>query len=185
VGLQAPLYFTHAEILETPPLEITLRTLMMPAEAQRFGLEAEATDCWQTLGQSLPESVLDAGVIQFLDRSVRMGQISYLQPDVEPRLKAAASEARLRAAIAPLLPALETVPGIWRHCLVSFSQDGLPLLGPLPTVQGLHLFSGFTSPFALLPPVAERFAAWVGGTPDTVIEQMQLARFGAATGAPP
>lgn len=191
-GMQAPLYFTHAEILETPPLEIAVRTLIMPAEAQRFALEAAAADLWQTParspeavlelapGKRLPAPILDAGVIQFVDRSVRIGQISYLQPDFEPRLNPAVSEARLRDAIAPLLPALTSVPGAWRHCLVSFSQDGLPLLGPLPGVKGLHLFSGFTSPFAILPPLAERFVRWLGGAPDATIEQMQVARFEAA-----
>ncbi|MEM9905062.1 MAG: FAD-dependent oxidoreductase, partial [Cyanobacteria bacterium P01_D01_bin.44] len=65
----------------------------------------------------------------------------------------------------------------WRHCLVTFSRDGLPLLGPLSDLEDIYLFSGFTSPFAMLMPIAQRFARWTDGKPDSLIEAMQVKRF--------
>ncbi|MEO1069033.1 MAG: FAD-dependent oxidoreductase, partial [Cyanobacteria bacterium J06638_6] len=41
--LAIPLYYTHAELIETPPLDLTLRALIMPAQTQRFALEAQAS----------------------------------------------------------------------------------------------------------------------------------------------
>lgn len=42
-GIPVTQYFTHAELIETPPVELALQTLVMPAEADRFQLEADAT----------------------------------------------------------------------------------------------------------------------------------------------
>ncbi|NEP18779.1 MAG: FAD-binding oxidoreductase [Leptolyngbya sp. SIO4C1] len=182
LGLQVPLYYTHAEIIETPPVELTLQSLIMPANSQRFELEAKVSQpekaaLWQTPNQVLAAPILDAGAIQFLDGSIRIGQISRVHTTLDPSLPAAESEAALRAAIAAQLPALAAVPGSWRHCRVTFSRDGLPLIGPVPGIEGLQLFSGFTSPFAMLMPVAERFARWAVGAADPLIETMLAARF--------
>ncbi|MDR9405321.1 MAG: FAD-binding oxidoreductase, partial [Halothece sp. Uz-M2-17] len=81
MGVKIPLYFTHAELLETPPLELDLKTLIMPANDQRLGLETTATApekeaLWEQSGQELAEPVLDLGAIQFRDRHLCMGQIS-------------------------------------------------------------------------------------------------------------
>ncbi|MDB9348383.1 NAD(P)/FAD-dependent oxidoreductase [Nodularia spumigena] len=46
-GIPMKLYFTHAEVIETPPVELSLRTLIMPANLQRFQLEAESTKVGQ------------------------------------------------------------------------------------------------------------------------------------------
>ena len=100
----------------------------------------------------------DAGFIQFLDGTVRIGQISRINTALEPVLDAEASEQKIRAGIAPLIPALAAVPGQWRACRVAFSQDGLPLAGAVPGVTGAYVFSGFTSPFALVPASAVHFA---------------------------
>ena len=40
VGIDVRLYFTHAEIIETPPVDVRLRTLVMPANTKRIALEA-------------------------------------------------------------------------------------------------------------------------------------------------
>ncbi|NJM97754.1 MAG: hypothetical protein HC800_11875, partial [Phormidesmis sp. RL_2_1] len=202
-GWHIPLFFTHAEIIETapldvPPFDITVRSLIMPAHNNRFKQEAEAaetTDQWQQPNTQIIPPVLEAGVVQFADKTVRMGQISRFHTAYIPPADPAASVQAIQAAIVRQIPALKNVPGTWRHCLVSFTQDGLPLLGPIPSVHnpekgsgkkgfmtdqmidGLHLFSGFTSPFALVPSVAQRYAQYIVNSSEPLIEQMLITRF--------
>ncbi|MGB3308101.1 MAG: FAD-binding oxidoreductase [Nodosilinea sp.] len=180
--ITVPLYYTHAELIETPPLELTLRSLVMPAQTQRFALEAKAsqpdTDAqWDQPGHEITSPSLDSGAIQFLDGHLRLGQISRTLTDLEAELDAAESERSMRAAIAAQIPALADVPGTWRRCRVSFSRDGLPLVGPIPSIKGLHIMAGFSAPFVYLPPIAQRFAQVVVGEADPVITAMALNRF--------
>lgn len=42
-GINVKLYFTHAQLIMTPPVDIKLRTLVMPATQQRLLLEAKAS----------------------------------------------------------------------------------------------------------------------------------------------
>ena len=181
--LQVPVYHTHAEIVALPHVEQPLRTLIMPAVASRFDAEAAASNpdtekLWDEPNHIISPPILDVGVIQFLDRSTYIGQISRFRTDLAPdSIDAAQSEARMRAGITAQLPCLSDVPGHWRHCLVTFSRDSLPLVGPLPDVDGVHIFSGFTSPFAMLLPIAQRFASWVSGSSDSLIEKMLVTRF--------
>ena len=182
--LTVPLYHTHAEIVALPHVDQPLRTLIMPAVASRFDAESAASDpdterLWDEPNHVIMPSILDVGVIQFLDRSTYIGQISRFRTDLEMNsIDAAQSEARMRAGITAQVPCLTDVPGHWRHCLVTFSRDSLPLVGPLPDVEGVHIFSGFTSPFAMLLPIAQRFASWVSqGSSDSLIEKMLLTRF--------
>ncbi|MEM9164952.1 MAG: FAD-binding oxidoreductase, partial [Cyanobacteria bacterium P01_F01_bin.4] len=103
VGLQIPLYYTHAEIIETPPIDTSLRTLIMPANAERFAMEddvsqPEKSPLWQT-SQQIAGPILDTGVIQFLDGSLRIGQLSQVHTDLAPVSDPATSETRLRDAI--------------------------------------------------------------------------------------
>jgi glycine/D-amino acid oxidase-like deaminating enzyme len=172
IGLTVPVYFTHAEILETPPLEPCLRTLIMPAALTRAALEADtaATSLetrWQQsdeqAGSALAAPILDVGCIQFRDGTVRIGQISRIHTALQPPLDQATGIAQLRQGIADLVPTLATRPSQWHSCPVAFSQDGLPLAGPVPGLQGLSLFSGFSSPFALVPGLAAHFAEWAIG----------------------
>lgn len=183
--LSVPLYHTHAEIVALPKVEQPLRTLIMPAVADRFDAEATASapatdSLWDGPPHKIAPPVLDAGMIQFLDGSTYIGQISRFRTDLDTAsIDVAQSEASLRRGITAQLPCLANIPGNWRHCLVTFSRDGLPLIGPLPNVDGVHVFSGFTSPFAMLFPIAQRFAQWVYGEPssDSLIEQMLVTRF--------
>ncbi len=179
VGVQVPLYFTHAEIVETEPLEFEVRSLIMPAANARTRSESVAPDLseWQKLDHQVMPPVLEAGVIQFKDKTARIGQISRFHTALASPADPSASEAAIRDAIARPLPNLQNVPGIWRHCLVTFTQDNLPLLGPVPSIDGLHLFSGFTGPFALVPPVAQRYAQQLNQSSDKLIEQMVVSRF--------
>ena len=181
-NIPIPLYYSHAELIETPPLDLTLRTLIMPAQTQRFTLESQAsqpaTDAqWDEPGHEITPPILDSGAIQFRDRHLCLGQISRTLTDLEADLDAAESDRRMRSAIAHQLPALREVPGTWRRCRVSFSRDGLPLVGAVPGVEGLHVMAGFSAPFVYLPPLAQRFAQAVSQTPDPVVTACALHRF--------
>jgi glycine/D-amino acid oxidase-like deaminating enzyme len=120
---------------------------------------------------------LDVGAVQFQDGSVRIGQYTRAMTDLSPQVDAAASEAAMRSGIGDILPALRDVPGQWRQCGVAFSGDRLPLVGAVPQAQGLYLFSGFSNPFAILPPLARRFAQQVMGKQDDILDQLSPGRF--------
>lgn len=173
-------YFTIAELIETPPIELELQSIVMPAEQKRFAMEAaagraEIDHLWNQAGQEITAPILDAGVIQMRDRSLRIGQISRAFSDANRTNDRAQSEAEMRQAIAQRMPNLKTVPGEWRTCSVAFSGDGLPIVGAVPGVENLIVFSGFSNPFALLPPVARRFARQAAD--DEVLRQLAIDRF--------
>jgi len=182
IGINVPIYHTHAEVVDCPQVDGELRTLIMPAIADRFDAEAkasapEAEALWQEAGHEIAPPILDAGVVQFKDGFTRIGQISRFHTSLELDTDATESEAKMRHAITQQIPMLESAAGAWHRCLVTFSHDGLPLIGPTPGVEGLQVFSGFTSPFAVLLPIAQRFAAWAGGAEDELIDKMQVSRF--------
>jgi glycine/D-amino acid oxidase-like deaminating enzyme len=181
-GLATRIYYTHAEMIETPPLDMTLQAIVMPAEQQRFEMEdraAEVDALWDKPGYEVVPPILDVGVVQFRDGSLRMGQITRALTDPHHPVNALQSEAAMRTGIEGILPALKDVPGQWRSCLVAFSGDRLPLIGAIPQAPSVHLFSGFSNPFAILPPLARRFAQQVTGQPDEILAQMSPGRFGA------
>lgn len=176
-GIPIKLYFTHAEIIETPPVDVQLGTLVMPANVQRFQLEAESTqvdELWDELGNELVPAILDAGAIQFQDGSIRIGQISRAIADPHAKVNSDVSEKWLRKSVGQILPALENLPGTWYHCLVAFSSNQLPLIGAIPGFEGIHVFSGFSNPLVLIPPLAKRFANFVTGQEDEIITQMLI-----------
>ncbi len=179
-GIPIQLYFTHAEIIETPPVDIQLRTLVMPANIQRFQLEGKSTlvdQVWNEPGNEPVPPILDVGVIQFADGSLRLGQISRVLTNPYTKSNSAASEKWLRDSIGEILPALQDIPGVWHHCLVAFSSDRLPLIGAIPQFENLHIFSGFSNPLVIIPPLAQRFARFVTGQEDDMINQVSLHRF--------
>ncbi|PSB45124.1 FAD-dependent oxidoreductase [Cyanosarcina cf. burmensis CCALA 770] len=167
-GISIELYFTHAELIDIPPVDIQLRSLVMPARLQRFQLEAASTTndrLWDEQGLELAPPILDAGAIQFLDGSLRLGQLSRTLTDTQATINPEASEATIRASVGQILPALKNLPGTWHHCLVSFSRVSkaersypLPLIGNIPGKTGIHTFSGFSNPLVIIPPLAQRFA---------------------------
>lgn len=181
-GISVPLYFTHAELIETPPIDLHLRSLVMPAVTKRFELESEASRAevdplWDEPGHEPTPPILDAGAIQFLDKRLRIGQISRTLTDPAAEIDAELSERSMRDQIGMVLPPLRSLPGTWHHCLVSFSRDRLPLVGPIPGLTGLHLFSGFSNPLAIFSPLAKRFAHAATGEPDELLPQVALTRF--------
>ncbi len=182
-GIRVKQYFTHAEIIETPPTDLRLSTLVMPAEAERFQLEADATqpeveDLWDEPGHEPTPAILDAGAVQFLDGRIRIGQTSRTLTEPKAPIESPQSEADLRTKISAVLPAIGKLPGTWHHCTIAFSGDRLPLVGAIPEIEGIHLFSGFSNPLAIVPAVARRFAAHITGESDEIIEQLSPSRFG-------
>lgn len=181
-GISVRLYFTHAELIETPPVEVQLRTLVMPAQTQRFQLEAESStseidSLWNEPGNQPVPPILDAGAIQFLDGSLRLGQLSRVFTDPNAKIDTVASEAAIRASVGQVLPALGNLLGTWHRCLVGFSRDRLPLIGAIPGVEGVHVFSGFSNPLVIVPPLAQRFARWAAGQDDEWLAQLSPTRY--------
>jgi glycine/D-amino acid oxidase-like deaminating enzyme len=192
LGKPIQLYFSQAELIETEAVSFQMQTMIMPAELQRFELEAKAGAAeveaqWNQPGQELVPAVLDAGVVQLRDGRLRIGQISRANSDLEPAVDRAASEQILRQGIGEILPSLQSIPGRWCSCQVAFSGDRLPLVGPMLDWEGLYLFSGFSNPFAILPPLARRFAQAAACTDapvadlssDAILAQLSLERFRA------
>ncbi|WP_448560813.1 NAD(P)/FAD-dependent oxidoreductase [Trichothermofontia sp.] len=176
-GFPVSIYFTHAEMVELLPADVPLQTIVMLAPLQRPFLETTATTPdreadWERPGQELAPPILDAGAVPFRDGTIRMGQLSRALSDPAATVDAVASEAAMRGAVGKILPALQELPGTWHHCLVAFSRDRLPLIGPIPGITGLHLFSGFSTPLVVLPTLAQRYARQIAGTPDPWLPQM-------------
>ncbi|MBD1849580.1 FAD-binding oxidoreductase [Leptolyngbya sp. ST-U4] len=179
-GLAVRLYATIAELIELPPGEVRLQSLVMPAELKRFELEAAAgavDSLWNEPDQEITPAILDAGIVQFRDGRIRFGQISRVLSNPLTPTEALGGEQAMRSAIGRLMPALKDQPGQWRSCPVAFSCDRLPLVGAVPDRAGIHVFSGFGNPFAILPPLARRFAYHAAGQPDPLLLQLSPARF--------
>ena len=187
-GILLPLYFSHAEMIEIPSAQtadVQMQSLVMPAEQKRFGLEAQMGKAefalqWQEKNKELMPPVLDTGVIQFQDGHIAMGQISRMQTSLAVTANAAEGEAAIREQVRQILPAIADLPGQWNSTRVAFSGDGLPLIGPVPGLENLLLFSGFSSPFVYVIPLAERFAQCSNLAHDPWLGQMLPERFTSA-----
>jgi glycine/D-amino acid oxidase-like deaminating enzyme len=182
-GISVKQYFTHAEVIETAPVDLKLRSLVMPANTQRFQLEAtsstvELDPLWNEPGHEPIPAILDAGAIQLMDGTLRIGQVSRALTDPDAAIDSTASEQALRTQVGEILPTLKDLPGTWHHCLTAFSRDSLPLVGSIANIENVHLFSGFSNPLAIVPPLARRFAtAAIVGSPDPLIAQLSPDRF--------
>jgi glycine/D-amino acid oxidase-like deaminating enzyme len=186
IGVKVNNHFTHAQLIMTPPVDLELATLVMPAVQQRFALEAQPIS--QELEQEELEHpparvILDPGAVQFLDGSLCMGQISAITDDphaqfdlaIAERSQREIAEAQIREQVGNILPLLEEIPGICHHCLVAFNHQGIALVGNLANITGLYLFSGFTSTLLYAPILARRFAQSQTGKIDQIIEKLQLS----------
>lgn len=176
-GIDVRLYFTYAELIDIPPVDIQLHTLVMPAITQRFALEAEAStaeveDLWDEPGHEILPPILDAGAVQFLDGSIRIGQLSRVLTHPDAQLSPKQSAAAIRTQVGKVLPALEKLPGTWHYCRVAFSSNRLAVVGALKGVEGAYVFSGFTNPLVFVPPLARHFAHWAAGNEDEIISQL-------------
>jgi len=108
--------------------------------------------------------------------TMRSVQPSRALSDPSAAVSAAESTATIRSAIAQILPGLADLPATWHHCLVAFTADGLPLVGEIPEFEGVHIFSGFGNPLVFVPPLARRYARYLTGTPDAIVEQLSPGR---------
>lgn len=174
-GFSAKIYFSHAELIITPPVNLQLKTVVMPANLQRSQLEIQSTQndkLWDQPGDEIVLPILDVGVIQFLDGSLRLGQISRILTDPYAQINANESEKWLRNNISNMLPALGNLSGNLHHSLVAFTPDKLPLIGKIHELENIHIFSGFTSAFMFVPPLAEHFAKFVSTQKDEIINQL-------------
>ncbi|HAJ58495.1 MAG TPA: FAD-dependent oxidoreductase [Cyanobacteria bacterium UBA8543] len=176
-GIDIRLYFTRAEMMEIPPVDIQLHTLVMPANTKRFELEAKASTAevdslWDEPSHEPVPAILDAGAVQFLDGSLRIGQISRVLTNPHAQVAPDQSEAAIRAQVGKILPALETLPGTCHRCLVAFSSNRLAFVGALSNLDGIYVFSGFTNPLVFVPPLAKHFANWATEKEDKIIAQL-------------
>ncbi|KJH69412.1 NAD(P)/FAD-dependent oxidoreductase [Aliterella atlantica] len=180
-GMPVKLYFTHAELIEIPACDVQMRSQVMPAKMKWFDLEAESSTAakeqlWHEPDREISPPIIDAGAVQFIDGSLRLGQLSRAISNPNAKIDAAKSEAAIRASIGRILPELANLSGKWHHCLVAFGCDRLPLIGTIPSYENIHVFSGFSSPFATVPALAPRFARWAIGQDDEVINQLLIKR---------
>jgi glycine/D-amino acid oxidase-like deaminating enzyme len=178
-GISAKVYFTHAQLIRTPPVDLRLSAIVMPAVQQRFAIEAKAARPemeakWEESSKDFAAMVLDPGAVQFLDGSLCIGQISEIYSHPELEIDAAASEAEIRTGIGTILSSLKILPGTWHSCLVAFGGNSRPAIGEIPNRTGIHLFSGFTSTLVFALPLARHFASWVAGEKDEIIPQLSL-----------
>lgn len=181
-GTIIPLYFTHAESLEIPPTDLRLSSIIMPASLQRMEMEAiasahEQDHLWEEENHEFAPPIMDPGAIQFQDRSLRLGQISRVLSNPHAVINPAASEAKMRDYLGKVLPKLANLQGNWCHCLVAFCRDYLPLVGGVPDYSNLYIFSGFSNPLVFVPPLAQRFAKYLAGNEDDIIQQLSPSRF--------
>ncbi|HEY9300562.1 MAG TPA: FAD-binding oxidoreductase [Phormidium sp.] len=178
-GINIRLYFTHTELIEIPPIDIKLQTLVMPAQLKRFQLEAESSiseveHLWEEPETEIVPYILDPGAIQFKNGRIIIGQISRTLSDRNAKIDANTSETALRTQVGKILPKLANLPGTWHHCLVAFSHNRLPVIGAIPGFTGIHIFSGFSNPLVFVPPLAKRFAnAQIDE--DSIINQVKLS----------
>jgi glycine/D-amino acid oxidase-like deaminating enzyme len=183
-GIPMPLYFTHAELIETDPWSERLAHFIQGIEVTRFAMEAaacrpEKVALWDQPGHEPVPAILDRGIYQMRDGSLRLGQISRVLTDPYQDTQDLGGEAQIRQGVSEFLPALAGVPGRWCHCLVAFCPDGLPLIGAIPGQQGLWIFSGFSNPLLLVPTLARCFAKQVTGDPQPWLEPARIERWAA------
>ncbi len=173
-GVDLPIYFTHAALLQTAPTQETLRCIVMPANLQqRPNLEALAPQVnWDNGDDQCLATVLEAGAVQFFDRRLFLGQISQLVTSPHYRPDLGWAQQQIQTAIAKILPNLAKLPVTAHHCLVAFSAQTLPLVGEIPNLPGLVLFTGFTHPLVYCPPFAQKLAKHLNGTTDPIVEQL-------------
>jgi len=170
-------YYTHTQLILTPPVDLELGTVVMPALQQRFILEAKAQElepgAWNPPYNEAPKAILDPGAVQFLDGRICMGQISAIALNPDVKLNPFAAETQIREQVSHVLPLLEDIPGTCHSCLVAFNHQAIALVGNLANIKGIYLFSGFTSTLVFAPVLARRFARWISGKEDPIMEELQ------------
>ncbi len=171
-GINFPLFFSHAELIETAPSNIQLQTFVMPAALKRLQFETQGVlpeKAWQEDQPEILPPSFDIGGAPLRDGRMRLGQISRLHPNPD-FVPEPTTEQQIRTGIGQLLPPLADLPGAWHHCLVAFSPNSLPSIGQINSYW--WIFSGFTSPMVYVPPLARRFAQYLHSRQDKIIEHL-------------
>ena len=179
-GITSNILFTHSLLIKTPPADIKLSTIVMPAIQQRFTLEATAEDLlqessWDDYHNESIKSILDAGAVQFLDGSLCLGQISAVATNPERKLDKRLGENLIRQRISTILPLLSNIPGTCASCLVAFTNQGIAVVGNVKDIAGIYLFNGFTSTLVFAPPLAKHFANWVTGKDSQILQMINVS----------
>jgi hypothetical protein len=132
--------------------------LLLPSQFQRLALERRAAEL------DGEDWVVDVGLAPWGEAALA-GQISLVRPDLElgSPPEAALMEGRLRAAWRSFDPTLESQVLAYQQVAVSFCDQGLPLVGPVPKAPGLWLFSGFSGGFSQVPVLAPILADAIRG----------------------
>jgi len=178
-GINIPIYFTHAELVEIPETNYHLSSFVVPSQTQLYQLETYASrpdlePLWDEPGHELAPAIVDTGAVQFLGGRVLLGQLSRTVTDPQAQIDPRKSEQEIRQKIAQVLPALAQEPGTWYSCLVAFVHQNLALMGAVPNREGLYVFSGFTAPITLVPAIAPRFARQLTGSADPLLSPFTL-----------
>jgi len=154
-----------AAVLELPafPAALGRAVAWLPQRFTRVELERRAA----TLGQE--QWVVDPGLVP-RGSGALLGQLSLIRPGCaleQPPLPAH-SEDQLRSGLAsdPWGTAWARQPGRLRQAPVAFCSGGAPLVGPVPQVRGLWVFSGFSAGFAQVPVLAPLFAQRLAAAPE-------------------
>lgn len=177
LGIDLNIYFNHSQILKTQPLDIKLNAVIMPSVLKRFELEREITrlereSLWDELRDETVAENMDAGAVQFLDGSIILGQITQIMTNPQARINSSKCEGIIREAIGKILPSLRNIPGTLQTCLVAFSGVSMPPVGKINEVEGLQVFSGFTSTLIFAPILARYFARAAAGEKDLIISKL-------------
>ncbi|MEB3174399.1 MAG: FAD-binding oxidoreductase [Cyanobacteriota bacterium] len=174
LGVNPALYFSQAQMIKTAPTNRRLRTLVMPARFGRLALEAQAPQWdWDSQNSQTWAEILEVGGVQFLDGSLCLGQITQFTPRLNHRPDLAQAERKLRSALGEILPNLAALAGQTFNCSVAFNPSPYPLVGAVPGQEDLYLFTGFSSPFCYVPPLARHFAQAVTGQASQIYREVE------------
>lgn len=178
-GIDIPIYFTHAELVEILNPHQRLSTFIMPSQSQLYQLETYASSpelepLWDEPGHELAPAIVDTSAVQFQDGRLLLGQLSRTVTDPHAQINPHRSEQEIRQKVGQVLPALAQEAGTWHSCLVAFVHQNFALMGAVPNQEGLYVFSGFTAPITLVPAIAPRFARQLIGTPDPLLSAFTL-----------
>lgn len=178
-GIDIPIYFTHAELVEIAEPNHRLATFIMPSQSRLYQLETDASrpelePLWNEPGHELAPAIVDTSAVQFQDGRLLLGQLSRTVTDPHAQINSHKSEREIRQKVGQFLPALAQQAGAWHSCLVAFVHQNFALMGAVPNQEGLYVFSGFTAPITLVPAIAPRFARQLTGTPDPLLSAFTL-----------
>lgn len=179
ISNEIPIYFAHTQLIKTPPSDLKLNSLVMPASLARFTLQEETTTCekktlWNNPNDKIQATAIEAGGVQFADGSFCLGQISQVITNPLASVDAKSSEKQLRQSISEILPQLANLKGTWYNCQVAFTKSQPFQVGKIQDTQGLSIFSGFTSPFVFVPPLAKHFANFLVNQDKPISENLDF-----------